>query len=206
MIEFLTSKTGVFAAIVAVIALCGALWKLYTDLADRFAKKVEKEGAVKRSKQGLAIVHQQLSELSLSSNHYDLQFIVTNTGSSKLIMSALLLNVTARCESVGTRDCFTLAPLTVHQHRVELGPIENVYDIRKRHFGRGSEPLAFDPGEAEAFVVKLVSSEIIRYNLHVEATWFGATDPKKTGSVRSDSFYADFPNRISVGPPTGTET
>lgn len=201
MLEFLNSKTGLFAAIVTVLGLAGALWKFYTDLVDRRAKAAEKAAAARRAGQGLAIAELALSELSLSSNAYDLQFVVTNTGSAKLIMRALRLHVTARSDVHETRDSFTLAPLVVHKHEVRLGPGEDVYEIRKRHFGRGSEPLAFEPGEAAAFVVKLVSDETKRYGFHVEAEWYGATDPDKTGSVRTASLDAEFPERVSKGPP-----
>lgn len=204
MLEFLTSKTGVFAAIVALVSLAVALWKFYTDFVDREAKKAEKEAAARRSSQGLAIVDQQLSELSLSSNAYDLQFLVTNTGSSRLIMRALRLHVSARSEAQRPRTSYTMAPLKVFKHQVRLGPNEDVYDIRKRHFGRGSEPLAFDPGEAEAFVVNLVSDETKRYSFHVETEWYGATEPDKTGTARSASLDAEFPERVSAGPLMGS--
>lgn len=200
IVEFFTSKSGIFAAIVTVFGLAVALWKFSTDLADRRLKKAEKEAAAKRSGQGLEIVDQQLSELSLSSNAYDLRFLVTNTGSSRLIMRALRLHVTSRSEVQGPRNSYTMAPLKVHKHQVRLGPGEDVYDIRKRHFGRGNEPLAFDPGEAEAFVVKLVSDETKLYSFHVETEWYGAANPDKTGTARSTSLDAEFPERVGAGP------
>jgi hypothetical protein len=56
------------------------------------------------------------------------------------------------------------------------------------------------PGEASAFVVKLVSEELKQYSIHVEAAWYGAADPDKTGTTSSDTLTAEFPERISAGP------
>lgn len=204
MLDFLNSKTGIFAAIVAVVGLAGALWKFYVEITDRRAKSADKQATAKRSNQGLAIVDLQLSELSLSSNAYELRFLLTNTGSAPLIMRALRIHVTARSEPERARDSHTMAPIKVYKHEVRLGPKEDVYDIRKRHFGRGNEPLAFDPGEASAFVVKLVSEELKRYSFHVEAEWYGATAPEKSGTVGSATLSAEFPERISAGPLKGS--
>ncbi len=204
MLDFLNSKTGIFAAIVGVMGLAGALWRFYVDITDRRAKSAEKKAADKRSGQGLAIADLQLSELSPSSNAYELQFLLTNTGTARLIMRALRLHVTARSEPERARDSYTMAPIKVYKHEVRLGPKEDVYDIRKRHFGRGNEPLAFDPGEASAFVVKLVSEELKQYSIHVEAAWYGAADPDKTGTTSSDTLTAEFPERISAGPLMGS--
>jgi hypothetical protein len=203
MLEFLTSKTGIFAAIVAIVGLAASLWKFYKDLAEEREKRGKKQAEKARAALGLAIADQQLSDLSLSSNSYDLRFVVTNRGTSKLIMRALRLCVESREECQQTRDSYTMAPLQVHKHQVRLVAGEDVYDIRKRNFSPGNEPLAFDPGEAHAFVVKLVSEETMLYAFHVEAEWYGAADPDKSDVVRADSLRAAFPKRVSAGPYMG---
>lgn len=203
MLDFFTSKTGVFAAVVAVVGLAGALWKFYADFADRKEKREKKQTDKARAGQGLAIVDQRLSELSPASNSYELQFVITNKGSAKLIMRALRLNVTTRRECQQPRASYTMAPLKVHKHQVRLRPGEDMYDIRKRSFGPGNEPLSFDSGEAEAFVVKLVSEETKLYVFKVEVEWYGAADPDKVGAAQSDLLEAEFPERFSAGPYVG---
>jgi FtsP/CotA-like multicopper oxidase with cupredoxin domain len=200
MIDFLTSKTGMFAAVVAVVGLAYALWKFYTEITDRRAKRNKEQADKARAGQGLAIVDQQLSELSLSSNSYELRFVITNQGSAKQVMRALRLHVTSRKACLHKRDSYTMAPIKVHKHHVQLEAGEDVYDIRKRHFGPGNEPLAFDPGEVEAFVVKLSSAETMAYVFHVEAEWYGAADPDKIGTTQADALEAAFPERVSGGP------
>ena len=203
MIDFLTSKTGLFAALVAVVGLAGSLWKLWTDSRDRQGKDAEKKAAMERAARGLAIADPVLSDLSRSSNAYDLQFVVTNTGTKQLIMRTLRLHITDRRAPGAPVASYTMAPLTVHKHRVSIVPERSVYDIRERLFSKeGNEPLAFDPGHAEAFVVKLVSVETMRYTFHVEAEWYAAADPDKTGKVRTPSHVAEFPERVNAGPLT----
>jgi hypothetical protein len=55
MLDFLNSKTGIFAAIVGVMGLAGALWRFYVDITDRRAKSAEKKAADKRSGQDLPL-------------------------------------------------------------------------------------------------------------------------------------------------------
>lgn len=203
MLEFLTSKTGIFAAIVAVLGLAATLWKFYKDFADEREKRGKRQVEKARAALGLTIVDQQLSDLSLAANSYELRFVVTNRGPSKLIMRALRLHVDAREECQETRDSYTMAPLQVHKHQVRLIAGEDVYDIRKRNFSPGNEPLAFDPGEAHAFVVKMVSEETMLYAFHVEAEWYGAADPDKSDIVKAEALRAAFPNRVSAGPYAG---
>jgi len=71
--------------------------------------------------------------------------VLTNTGSAQLIMRTLCLHVTARSEPGAARDSYTMAPLKVYKHEVHLGPKEDVYDIRKRHFGPATSPWPLHP-------------------------------------------------------------
>lgn len=200
MVDAINSKTGYVAAIVILLGLFGTLLKLYVDDKDRRSKEADKRAAAERGSQGLEIVELALSDLSLSSNTYELRFLLTNTGTSKLIMRALRLHVTARNEPGRPRESYTQAPINVYRHEVRLGPKEDVYDIRKRHFGRGHEPLSFEPAESSAFVVKLVSDELKLYSFHVEAEWLRATTPGESDKVASTTLNAEFPERISAGP------
>ena len=201
-IEFLTSKTGLFAAVLVVLGLVGSLWKFWGEFTDRRTKAAEAAAAAKHASQGLAIADLTLSELSRSSNAYDLQFVLTNTGSNHLIMQALRLHVTARNAISKSVPSYTMAPIAVYKHRVAIVAGKDAYDIRERTFGKGNEPLAFAPDEAAAFLVKLVSDETMQYVFHVEAEWYGAADVAMTGKVSSTSLTAEFPERVSSGPAT----
>ncbi len=51
------------------------------------------------------------------------------------------------------------------------------------------------------FVVAFAANETRRYSFYVEAEWYGAADPEKTGLARAASLDAEFPERVSAGPP-----
>lgn len=204
MLDFINSKTGAFAAFSALVALAYALWRFWTEYQKRAADKAEADKKRSLAAQGLAIADVHLSALDPSANACNLQFVVTNMGSAQLIMSTLRLHVTARREIETSAPSFTRAPVDVHQHRVCLLPDKDVYDIRERVFGKGNEPLTFAPAEAEAFVVKIVSEQTMRFVFYVEVGWYAAAEPGRTGNGRTDALEVAFPKRVSVGPMQGS--
>ncbi|MFG6432052.1 hypothetical protein [Roseateles sp. LYH14W] len=204
MLDFINSKTGAFAAISTVVALAYALWRFWTEYQKREADKVDADKKRSLAAQGLAIADVHLSALDPAANACRLQFVVTNMGSAQHIMSTLRLHVTARREIDTSAPSVTMAPLNVHQHRVCLLPDKDVYDIRERVFDKDNPPLTLAHAETEAFVVKLVSEETMRFVFYVEVGWYAAAEPGRTGTGRTDSLEVAFPKRISVGPMQGS--
>ena len=125
--------------------------------------------------------------------------MVTNTGKSKAVMRALRIQVLDRTPSAAEFETVPEAPMRVNEHRVELIEGKDVYDIRARAFGPALPPLSFEEAEAEGFVVKMVSMELMQYELQVEAEWYDAKEPKEVHTVSSEVFILDFPRRVAGG-------
>lgn len=201
VLDFFTSKTGIFAAIGAIIGFAAGCWGLWNNYTKARDARAEQEAKTKAAARGLALADVRMSGLSLSSNAYELYFMLTNTGSADLILRELQLHVIGRSAVDTVEPSLTLAPIEVHKHRVCFEPGTDVYDIRRRTFGPGHEPLAFAPAEATAFKVKLVSTEVKKYRFYIEARWYAAADPEMSDAVRSETLEAEFPERESAGPP-----
>lgn len=192
IIAFLTSPGGAFAAVAAVLGIIATVQSIVRPYLDRRRER-------KESKARLEIADLQLSELSRSSNSYELRFVVTNTGKSKAVMRALRIQVLDRTPSTAEVETVPEAPMRVNEHRVQLIEGKDVYDIRARAFGPALPPLSFEEAEAEGFVVKIVSTELMRYELQLEAEWYDAKEPKQVQTVPSGVFLLDFPRRVAAG-------
>jgi hypothetical protein len=184
--QFLTSKTGAFAAIAAacglLVLLHGAVRPYVTDRRDN-----------RRNRAQLRISAPDLSELVTWANARDLRFTITNSGGRPAILRELRLRVDSCEPSPTTRSTSTAAPITVYEHRVELAPGKDLIDIRKRNFGTQLPPLNFDKGESAAFVVKLVSTSPHVYRLRVEALWSDSGDLDSERLAHTEYLTADYP-------------
>lgn len=191
MVTWLTSTTGIFAAIVAVVGLLGGLVVLLSPLNTSWRRR-------RRNRKSIVITRLDIGELSKSSDSRDLRFQVVNSGSTRCMLQSIRLVVDAHGVSEQPRHTRPEAGVVVHKHRVELAPGKDNYDIRSRAFGPRLPPIALDPGESEAFLVKVVSREHQWYKLRVVADWFDSKDVTTVRPASSDLAYVDFPPRIDV--------
>lgn len=195
-IQFLTSKTGLFAALVAIVGLVAAVAGLIRPTLDR-------RRAARAAKAALTLTEPFLSELSASSNSYDLHFEITNSGGSSAVAVAVRLRVLQRLPCTAFVPSFTEAPLRVNRHRVKIQADKDLYDVRARAYGSSAPPLAFAATETEAFVVKLVSDESQHYSIRIEVEWYDAKSPGTSRTAHSLPVDVDFPPREARrAPPT----
>lgn len=188
LVKFLTSQTGVFAAILAVLALVTGVVALVQPVLARRRTNHDSRAA-------LAITKPVLSDLSRSSNSYDLRFEVANTGGAAAVALAIRLRVLEHSASTAVEPSVTEAPLRVHQHRVKLHPDQDLYDVRARTYGPAMPPLSFAQAEVEAFVVKLVADQPQQYIVQIEVEWYDATSPSAIRTTHSTPTKVEFPER-----------
>jgi hypothetical protein len=193
-INFMTSKSGLVAAVVVLIGLAVAVQGLarpwLTDRRDARSKRPH-----------LVISTLQLSELKPYSPSRELRFTIGNAGGGEGLMTSLRLRVLDHGRSEEPRQTVTAAPIDVYEHRVELKIDKVVYDIRARAFGPAAAPLKYAEGSVDAFVVTLVAKEPQWYRVRVEASWYDVKVPTDSHECGSDEVIADFPPSISSSAP-----
>jgi hypothetical protein len=193
LLGFLTSKTGVFAGVAALVTLLGGV----VGIARPWWQGRQSRQAELAS---VRITSPHLSELSRSSNAYELRFEIANVGGRPAVAIAVRLVVLSRSPSTVMVPTHTEAPLRVNQHRVKLVPGRSTYDVRARAYGPSLPPLSLGEAEVEAFLVKLVADEAQRYEAVIEVDWYDAKAPEDVRTARSSSLEIDFPPRESCGP------
>jgi hypothetical protein len=186
MVTWLTSPTGIFAAIIAIVGLLGGLAVLLTPAWTSWRSRA-------KVRTSITIAQFEFGELSRSSRSRELRFLVVNSGINKCVLNSIRFVVDAHGESRTLRNTVSEAGVTVHKHRVELEPEKVDYDIRSRAFGPKLPPIALDPGESEAFLVKVVSRKPYWYEVRVVVDWLDTTEATKTHLSSSDMTHIDFP-------------
>jgi hypothetical protein len=186
IIHWLTSGTGVFAAIAAVIALLVGVYTLVGPVLSRRQAQKDAAGSLRLS----AV---DLGPVSRSSRSCELRFKVTNAGTSPCVLTGIRLHMNACDRSDRACQFKVEAPITVHKHRIELEPAISDYDIRSRKFAPALPPLSLARGETEAFLVKLVSHEPYWYEFVIIIDWFDTLNPDLLNSQTSESIRVEFP-------------
>lgn len=193
-INFVTSKSGIIAAVVVLIGLAVAVQGLVrpwlTDRRDARSKQPR-----------LVISTLQLSELKSYSRSRELRFTIGNAGGGEALMTSLRLRVLDHGRSEKPRQTVTAAPIDVYEHRVELKIGKDDYDIRARAFGPAAAPLKYTEGSVDAFVVTIVAKEPQWYRVRVEADWCDVKMPTDSRDCSSEEVTADFPPSISSSAP-----
>lgn len=191
LVDFVTSKTGIFAALVGLVGLAVAFQTLIRPwLVDR------RDERAKRPR--LLISPVQLSDLKSYASSRELRFTLGNGGGGVALMTSLRLRVLEHGDSVTPRQTRTAAPLDVYQHRVEFQKDKDEYDVRARAFGPAVAPLKYESGHVDAFVVTLVAKDPQWYRFVVQADWQDIRNPSEVHTCQSDECLADFPPTIAA--------
>lgn len=194
ILRFFESRTGIFAAIIAMVGLIATIIGLVRPyLSERRTRKAA-EAAV-------ALTKPAVSKLSNSSRSCELRFQLANSGKNTAIVTSICLEVVSHHPSSTLRETLTEAPIVVHEHRIELRPDAQTYDIRPRLFGPKLPPISLAEGEVEAFVVKLVSLQPHWYEFYIEAEWYDSKVPNVPHTVRTSPQSVDFPLNKKEIPP-----
>ncbi|WP_328403929.1 hypothetical protein OHS70_34060 [Streptomyces sp. NBC_00390] len=186
IVEFFTAEAGVFAAVVAVIGLLGAIVALLRPYFESRRKSSEDVGRLE-----IAALH--ISDLAEWSTAREMRFTLSNAGNRQAILVSLRLCVESSSPSRTIHRTRTAAPVAVYQHRVELSPEGSSFDIRGRSFSDQIKPLNFEKGETMAFVVKLVSPASYVYHMRVEAAWYDVGEPQAIRQSYTEYVDIDFP-------------
>ena len=184
--DFFTSAGGIFATVAAIVGLLAALQTLVRPV-------ISTRTARRQARASIELARPRVGAVAQSSNSCELQFELVNTGGHPAIVTSIRLVVDAARPSTTEVVSVPEAPLAVRRHRIELEPATREYDVRSGIFSPDAPPLSFADGEAEAFVVKLVSRVSHHYKFHVEIDWYDAKHPHESRSLRSDPLEADFP-------------
>jgi hypothetical protein len=178
--DFFTSTGGIFATVAAIVGLLAALQALVRPI-------VSTRTVRRRARASIELARPQVGAVAPSSNSCDLQFELVNTGGRPGIVTSMRLVVDASHPSTMQVVSVPEAPLVVRRHRVELDAATREYDVRARMFSADAPPLSFADGEAEAFVVRLVSRFSHHYAFHLEIDWYDAKLPHEPQCLRSDA-------------------
>lgn len=188
VLDFLTSKVGLFAGVLAILALAATVQTLIRPwLLDRRESR--------RSVARLDIADVSLGDLSKSSSSRDLRFCLTNGGNRGAVLVDLIVSVSASRSSHKELFTETEAEVPRRIHRVDLRPGARDYDIRARRFGPEPGLLTFAPGETEPFLVRLTSVDAECYELRVVASWFDTGESSVSRRAETVTLTADFPPR-----------
>jgi hypothetical protein len=193
IVDALTSKTGIVAAVVVFLGLLLAIQNLV-----RPYLVARKEAKAARPR--LFISPPLVSDLAEYGRVREVRFEVGNAGKGSALMQSLRLLVSEDGVSEEVRETVTAAPLVVHSHRLDLRPGLREYDIRGRVFGPEQPPLSFAEGEADAFLVKLVSREPHWFRARVEAVWVDVARPEETNTTATEEQVLEFPAEIKGSP------
>lgn len=190
VLEFLNSKTGVVAAIAALVTIVGGVLGILRPWAK---SKEDKKAAIPK----LAFAGIKTKEPPPWSDAGELTFNLVNASGGKAVMTDMWLRVLDHGPCEKPKIVETAAPVPQYTYKIKLNPNQKNYDVRARKFGPKPQPHAFEKDEVEAYVIELTSSEPQWYRFALEVEWYITSKPKQINSLRSEELHMEFlPDKI----------
>ncbi|HEV2126810.1 MAG TPA: hypothetical protein VGW38_28980 [Chloroflexota bacterium] len=189
MSDFFTSSTGLFATVAAFVALLLAIQNLVRP--HLVARRELREAAP-----FLSFSKPHVTDVAASALTCELRFELVNAGGGVAVVTAISVQVNECRDAVSTVVSVPESPLSLHVHRVELSPDTRVYPVRARTYAPDAPPLSLAAGEAEAFLVKLVSVVPQLYEFELQAEWYDVRLPDVTRALSSESRSVEFPKLL----------
>jgi hypothetical protein len=183
--EFITSKTGIFAAIGTIVTLIGGILGILRPWVKN--KKDKKDSIPKLEFAGL-----KTKEPPPWSEAGEITFNLVNASGGKAVMTDIWLHVTENGPCEKMKQVETAAPVPQYTFKVKLNPRDKKYDVRAKKFGPKPEPHSFEKEEVEAYVIELTSSEPQWYKFILEIEWYITTKPDQINSLKSEELYMEF--------------
>jgi hypothetical protein len=188
-VNFVTSKKGVFAAILAVATFISILMGIFRPFIQERKENI-------KAKAKLEITKPILTSPSDGTTTGEFRFELMNAGSSNAVLRSLKLLVTDHSPSRTLKMIIPEAPIPVHTFRVELNPKEFEYELFSHVYSDASPPRSFSKGEVEAFIVRISSSESQWYRFKLIIEWYDVQEPKEINFLYTDEQELDFPPDI----------
>ncbi len=184
IVNFLTSKTGIVAAVAVVVGLIGGVLKIVLPLLKR---PEEKQAGIP----DLSMSQVNIEDPPPWSEAGTATFELMNVQGGKAVMSDLLLVVTNCGVSETPKMVEVAAPVPQFTYRVTLSPGVTEYDVRKKEFGTPT-PHSYEKEEIESFSVELRTTEPQWYEFHFLVRWYDATEPTEILELRSTELRIEF--------------
>ena len=184
VVSFLTSTTGVVAAIAVVVGIAGGVLKIVLPLLKR---REEKQGSVPV----LSMSEVKIDNPPPHSEAGSATFELMNAQGGKAVMSDLLLVVLNCGVSETPKMVEAAAPVPQFTYKVTLNPGVKEYDVRKREFGSPT-PHSYEKEEIESFLIELRTTEPQWYELQFLVRWYDSTKPIEIYELRSDEVRIEF--------------
>ena len=185
VVNFLTSKTGIVAAVVVVVGLIGAV--LNSIVLPLLKRRKEERG----DKPVLSMSQVKIEAPPPWSEAGTAKFELVNTQGGKAVMSDLLLVVLDCGVSETPKMVEAAAPVPQFTYKVTLSPGVTEYDVRKKEFG-ATTPHSYEKGEIEAFSVELRTTRAQWYKFQFLVRWYDATKPAEIVELRSPELRIEF--------------
>jgi hypothetical protein len=184
VVGFFTSRNGIFAAIVAVVALLGAVAGLV-----RPVLKGRREAAEARPDLRLSKVSVEPPPPYSEAGHA--AFEIVNAGAGKAVVSNLLLLVSAHGPTELPKMTEEAALVPEYTYKVILSPSVSEYDVWKKELGT-SPPHSYDANEVEFFQIELRSTEPQWYEFQFVVKWYDVKHPTDVRELRISTQRIDF--------------
>lgn len=184
IVSFLTSNTGIVAAVTVVVTLTVGVLKIVLPLLKR---REEKQAGIP----DLSMSQVKIEDPPPWSEAGTATFELMNVQGGKAVMSDLLLVVTNCGVSETPKMVEAAAPVPQFTYKVTLSPGVTEYDVRKKEFGTPT-PHSYEKEEIEAFSVELRTTEPQWYEFHFLVRWYDATKPTEIFELRSIELRIEF--------------
>lgn len=188
--EFLTSKTGILAAIGTIITLIGGILGI---LRPWIKNKNDKKAIIPK----LEFAGVKTKEPPPWSDAGEIIFNLVNGSGGKAVMTDIWIHVyeNGPCDKI--KQVETAAPVPQYTFKVKLNPRDKNYNVRAKKFGPQPEPHSFEKDEVEAYIIELTSSEPQWYKFLMEIEWYITTKPDQINSLKSEELYMEFLPEVS---------
>ncbi|SMO73398.1 hypothetical protein SAMN06265379_10679 [Saccharicrinis carchari] len=185
VLDFLNSKTGVMAALAALITLIGGVVGI---LRPWVKSNKGKKALIPR----LEFAGMKTNQPPPWSNAGEIKFNLVNASGGKAVMTQMWLKVQGNGPCEKQKQVETAAPIPQYTYKVVLKPHEKNYDVRAKKFGPKPQPHAFEKDEVEAYVIELTSSEPQWYSFVIEVEWYITSKPQQINIVQSEELWMEF--------------
>ncbi len=201
--EFFTSTTGIVASVIVGLLIISSILGIihrYGEIRKQRRKLQSKETPEtnikleldeKRKPGNLRMIGLDVTEFDWSEVK-EIRFQLINDGQATVVIKSLKLLVPECGPSNKLKMIRPGAPLSVYHYRVELNQNDTEYAIIKSLFDEESPSFYYKEGEADSFVIKLVSNEAYWYKISFSVEWYEFNDPNNIKEIKSRDLHIEY--------------